>query len=115
MQECGVEALPIVTLICALIGMILAFVGAYQMASIGAAVFVATLVAIAMVREMGCLMTGIIMSGRTGAAFAAQLGSMKVNQEIDALKTFGFNPIDFLVLPRMLALIRHDAAPHGLR
>ncbi|NIP98465.1 MAG: ABC transporter permease, partial [Akkermansiaceae bacterium] len=78
---------------------------AYQMANIGAAVFVATLVAIAMVREMGCLMTGIIMSGRTGAAFAAQLGSMKVNEEIDALKTFGFNPIDFLVLPRMLALI----------
>ena len=105
MQECGLEALPIVSLIGGLIGMIFAFVGAYQMASFGTVVYVAALVSIAMVREMGCLMTGIIMSGRTGAAFAAQLGSMKVNEEIDALKTFGFSPIDFLVLPRMLALI----------
>jgi phospholipid/cholesterol/gamma-HCH transport system permease protein len=105
LQECGVEALPIVSLIGGLIGMIFAFVGAFQMAGFGATVYVAALVAIAMVREMGCLMTGVIMSGRTGAAFAAQLGSMKVNQEIDALKTFGFSPIDFLVLPRMLALI----------
>ncbi len=105
LQECGVEALPIVTLIGGLIGMIFAFVGAYQLASFGTVVYVASLVAIAMVREMGCLMTGIIMSGRTGAAFAAQLGSMKVNEEIDALRTFGFSHIDFLVLPRMLALI----------
>ena len=105
LQECGIEALPIVSLISLLIGMILAFVGAHQMASIGTVIFVADLVAIAMVREMGCLMAGIIMSGRTGAAFAAQLGSMKVNEEIDALKTFGFSPVDFLVLPRMLALI----------
>jgi len=105
LQECGLEALPIVALIGLLIGMIFAFVGAYQMAGIGATIFVANLVAIAMVREMGCLMTGVIMSGRTGAAFAAQLGSMKVNEEIDALKTFGFSPIDFLVLPRILALI----------
>jgi phospholipid/cholesterol/gamma-HCH transport system permease protein len=105
LQECGVEALPIVSLIGGLIGMIFAFVGAYQMEGFGATVYVAALVAIAMVREMGCLMTGVIMSGRTGAAFAAQLGSMKVNEEIDALKTFGFSAIDFLVLPRMLALI----------
>lgn len=105
LQECGVEALPIVSLIGGLIGMIFAFVGAFQMAGFGATVYVAALVAIAMVREMGCLMTGVIMSGRTGAAFAAQLGSMKVNEEIDALRTFGFSAIDFLVLPRMLALI----------
>ena len=105
LQECGIEALPIVSLIGGLIGMIFAFVGAYQMAPLGTTVYVAALVAIAMVREMGCLMTGVIMSGRTGAAFAAQLGSMKVNEEIDALKTFGFSAIDFLVLPRMLALI----------
>jgi phospholipid/cholesterol/gamma-HCH transport system permease protein len=105
LQECGVEALPIVSLIGCLIGMILAFVSAYQMAGVGATLYVADLVAIAMVREMGCLMTGVIMSGRTGAAFAAQLGSMKVNEEIDALKTFGFTPADFLVLPRMMALI----------
>lgn len=104
-QECGAEALPIVSLISGLIGMIFAFVGAYQMAGIGTTIYVANLVAIAMAREMGCIMTGIIMSGRTGAAFAAQIGSMKINEEIDALKTFGFSPIDFLVLPRMLALI----------
>jgi phospholipid/cholesterol/gamma-HCH transport system permease protein len=105
LQECGAEALPIVSLISGLIGMILAFVGAHQLGSMGATIFVADLVAVAMVREMGAIMTGIIMSGRTGAAFAAQLGSMKVNEEIDALRTFGFNPIDYLVLPRMLALI----------
>jgi len=104
-QECGVNALPIVTLISFLIGLILAFVGNVQLASFGASLYVADLVGIAMVREMGVVMTAIIMSGRTGAAFAAHLGSMKANQEIDALKTFGFNTFDYLVLPRMLALI----------
>lgn len=104
-QECGAEALPIVTLINLLIGMILAFVGAVQLETMGAKIFIANLVAVAMVREMGAIMTGIIMSGRTGAAFAAQIGSMKINQEIDALRTFGFSPIDFLVMPRMIALI----------
>ncbi len=105
MQECGAEALPIVSLINLLIGMILAFVGSQQLGSMGANLFVANLVALAMTREMASIMTGIIMSGRTGAAFAAQLGSMKTNQEIDALRTFGFSAVDFLVLPRMLALI----------
>ncbi len=104
-QECGPQALPIVALISFLIGMILAFVGDAQLASFGASVYVADLVGIAMVREMGVVMTGIIMSGRTGAAFAAHLGSMKANEEIDALKTFGFDPFDFLVLPRVIALI----------
>lgn len=104
-QQCGAEALPIVTLISFLIGLILAFVGNVQLASFGANIYVADLVGIAMVREMGVVMTAIIMSGRTGAAFAANLGSMKANEEIDALKTFGFDPFDFLVLPRMLALI----------
>src|SRR5262245_44580227 len=79
--------------------------GAVQLKSFGAQVYVADLVAIATAREMGCLMTGIIMAGRTGAAFAAQLGTMRVNEEIDALVTMGISPIDFLVLPRMLALI----------
>ena len=102
---CGAEALPIVALINLLIGMIMAFVGSVQLATMGADIFVADLVAIAMTREMGAIMTAIIMSGRTGAAFAAQLGSMKINQEIDALRTFGFTPIDFLVIPRMAALI----------
>ncbi|MBB5352056.1 phospholipid/cholesterol/gamma-HCH transport system permease protein [Haloferula luteola] len=104
-QGCGSEALPIVSLISVLIGMIFAFVGKAQLDAFGASIYVADLVAIAMVREMGCVMTAIIMSGRTGAAFAAQIGSMKVNQEVDALVTFGFKPFDFLVLPRMLALI----------
>ena len=105
LEECGPRALPIVTLISFLIGMILAFVGNAQLANFGASLYIADLVGIAMVREMGVVMTGIIVSGRTGAAFAAHLGSMKANQEIDALETFGFDPFDFLVLPRMLALI----------
>ena len=104
-QECGVGALPIVALISFLIGMILAFVGNVQLASFGASLYIADLVGIAMVREMGVMMTAIIMSGRTGAAFAAHIGSMNANQEIDALKTFGFNPFDFLVLPRLFALV----------
>jgi phospholipid/cholesterol/gamma-HCH transport system permease protein len=105
LQECGVQALPIVSLISFLIGLILAFVGNVQLTNFGASLFVADLVGIAMVREMGVVMTAIIMSGRTGAAFAAHLGSMKANEEIDALRTFGFDPFDFLVLPRLLALV----------
>lgn len=105
LQQCGAEALPIVALISFLIGLILAFVGNVQLTHFGANLYVADLVGIAMVREMGVVMTAIIMSGRTGAAFAAHIGSMKSNEEIDALRTFGFNPIDFLVLPRLLALL----------
>lgn len=105
MQDCGASALPIVSLISFLIGMILAFVGNVQLANFGASLYVADLVGIAMVREMGVMMTAIIMSGRTGASFAAHIGSMNANQEIDALKTFGFNPFDFLVLPRIFALV----------
>lgn len=104
-QECGVNALPIVTLISFLVGAILAFVGAVQLQQFGAQIYVANLVGIAVVREMGAMMTGIIMAGRTGAAFAAQIGTMTLNEEVDALKTMGISPIDFLVLPRMLALI----------
>jgi len=103
-QQAGAQALPIVTLISFLVGLILAFVGAVQLLQFGAAIYVANLVGIAMVREMGAMMTGIVMAGRTGAAFAAELGTMKVTQEIDALRTMGISPIDFLVLPRMLAL-----------
>jgi phospholipid/cholesterol/gamma-HCH transport system permease protein len=104
-QECGPEALGIVALINFLIGMILAFVGATELAQFGASIYTADLVAVASVREMACIMTGIIMCGRTGAAFAAQLGTMKVNQEIEGFQTFGISPFEFLVLPRMLALI----------
>ena len=104
-QDCGPRALGIVTLISFLIGLILGFVGAVQLQQFGASIFVANLVAIAMTREIGCIMTAIVMSGRTGAAFAAQLGTMNTNQEIDALATIGISPMEFLVLPRMLALI----------
>lgn len=105
MQACGPQALGIVALINFLIGLILAFVGATELARFGASIYTADLVAVAAVREMGCIMTGIILCGRTGAAFAAQLGTMKVNQEIEAFQTFGISPFQFLVLPRMLALI----------
>jgi phospholipid/cholesterol/gamma-HCH transport system permease protein len=105
MQECGPQALGIVALINFLIGLILAFVGATELAQFGASIYTADLVAVAVVREMGCIMTGIIMCGRTGAAFAAQLGTMKVNQEIEAFQTFGISPVEFLVLPRIVALI----------
>ena len=104
-QDCGPSALPIVTLISFLVGLILAFMGAVQLRNFGAQIYVADLVAIGATREMGCLMTGIIMAGRTGAAFAAQLGTMRVNEEIDALVTMGIPAMDFLVLPRMVALI----------
>jgi phospholipid/cholesterol/gamma-HCH transport system permease protein len=104
-QQCGVQALPIVTLISFLVGVILAFVGAVQLKQFGAQIYVADLVGIAIVHEMGAMMTGIIMAGRTGAAFAAQLGTMKVTQEIDAFTTMGFSPLEFLVLPRVIALI----------
>src|SRR5437667_4343290 len=104
-QECGAQALPIVSLISFLVGLILAFVGAVQLRQFGAQIYVADLVGIAMAREMGAMMTGIVMAGRTGAAFAAQLGTMMVNEEIDALSTTGLPPMEFLVLPRMLALM----------
>ncbi len=104
-QDCGPRALGIVSLISFLIGLILGFVGAVQLQQFGASIFVANLVAIAMTREIGCIMTAIVMAGRTGAAFAAQLGTMNTNQEIDALSTMGISPMEFLVLPRMLALI----------
>ena len=104
-QETGAEAFPIVSLIAFLVGVILAFVGVVQLNKFGAGIYVADLVAVGVVREMGAIMAGIIMAGRTGAAFAAQLGTMKVNEEIDALKTMGVDPIDFLVLPKLIALI----------
>jgi phospholipid/cholesterol/gamma-HCH transport system permease protein len=104
-QASGAQALPIVSLISFLVGLILAFVGANQLQQFGAQIYVANLVGLSMAREMGAMMTGIIMAGRTGAAFAAQLGTMVVNQEIDALITLGLKPVEFLVVPRMLALM----------
>jgi phospholipid/cholesterol/gamma-HCH transport system permease protein len=105
LQECGAQALGIVTLISFLVGLILAFMGAVQLRQFGAQIYVADLVGLGMTREMGAIMTGVIIAGRTGAAFAAQLGTMQVNEEIDALVTMGIPPMEFLVLPRMLALM----------
>ena len=104
-QQTGAQALGIVALISFLVGIILAYIGAAQLVNFGATMYVADLVGVGMARAMGAMMTGIIMAGRTGAAFAAQLGTMQVNEEIDALETLGISAMDFLVLPRMLALI----------
>lgn len=105
MYENGAQALPIVSLISGLVGLIMAFVGSIQLVMFGAQIYVANLVGIAVVRVMGAIMAGIIMAGRTGAAFAAQIGTMEVNEEIDALKTLGISPMEFLVLPRILAMV----------
>jgi phospholipid/cholesterol/gamma-HCH transport system permease protein len=104
-QDSGVSALGIVAMISFLVGTILAFMGAVQLQQFGAQIYVADLVAIGIVREMGAMMTAIIMAGRTGASFAAQLGTMRVTQEVDALTTMGISPMEFLVLPRVVALI----------
>jgi phospholipid/cholesterol/gamma-HCH transport system permease protein len=105
LEQVGIDALGVVAIINFLVGLILAFVGAAQLEQFGAAIFVANLVGIAMVRDMAAIMTGIVMAGRSGAAFAASLGTMQSNQEIDALRTTGISPIDYLVLPRIVALV----------
>ncbi len=104
-QEVSVEALGIVSLVGFLVGVILSFIGAMQFEKFGAGIYTANLVGLGIVRELGPIMAGIIMAGRTGASFAAYIGTMKVNEEIDALRTLGINPIDYLVLPRALALM----------
>jgi len=103
-RECGVDALPIVTLTSLLLGLILAFVSSMQLKLFGAEIYVASLVGVSMVRVMGPVLTGIVLAGRTGASFAAVIGSMQVNEEVDALTGFGISPMDFLVLPRVLGL-----------
>lgn len=104
MQECGVMSLPIVGLISFLVGVTLAYMGSLIVRQYGGDVWIADMVGVAMTREMGPLMMAIVLAGRTGAAFAATLGNMKANEEIDALDTLGVSPIDFLVMPRMVAL-----------
>lgn len=104
MQHCGAMALPIVSLIAFLIGVTLAYTGALVLRQYGGDIYVADLIGLATVREMGAVMTGVVLAGRTGAAFAATLGNMKANEEIDALETLGISPVEFLVLPRLLAL-----------
>ena len=104
-EEAGVNALPIISLMGFLIGLILAFQSAGQLKLYGADVYVADLVAVSVVRELGPLMTAILLAGRSGAAFAAELGTMKVNEEIDALTTMGLAPVRFLAVPRILAAV----------
>ncbi len=104
MEQASVRAVPIVFLISFMIGIILAFVGVMQLSIFGADIYVAALLAIAITRILGAIMTGIIMAGRTGAAYAAQIGAMRINQEIDALTVMGISPFDYLILPRILAL-----------
>ena len=104
MQQCGAMALPIVSLISFLVGVTLAYTGAIILRQFGGDIWVADLIGLSMTREMGAMMTAIVLAGRTGAAFAAEIGNMKANEEIDALTTLGVSPVDFLVLPRMVAL-----------
>ena len=105
MQSIGVNAIPIVSLMAFLIGVVLAFQGAAQLRQFGAEVFVVDLIAISILRELGILLTAIIVAGRTGSAFTASIGSMKMREEIDAMRTLGLDPIEVLVAPRVLALI----------
>ncbi len=104
MQQCGAMALPIVSLISFLVGVTLAYTGAIVLRQFGGDIWIADLVGLSMVREMGAVMTAVVLAGRTGAAYAATLGNMKANEEIDALATLGIPPVQFLVLPRLLAL-----------
>ncbi|PTY06245.1 ABC transporter permease [Opitutaceae bacterium EW11] len=104
MQQCGAMALPIVGLISFLVGVTLAYTGAIILRQYGGDIYVADLVGLSMVREMGAMMTAVVLAGRTGAAFAAQIGNMRANEEVDALETLGFSPVDFLVMPRIVAL-----------
>ncbi len=105
LKRCGVDTFLLVSLISLLVGMILAFVGSIQLKMFGAQIFISDIVGIAMVRVLSAVMTGIIVSGRIGASFAAELGMMQTNEEIDALKTLGISPVEFLVIPRLLAVI----------
>jgi phospholipid/cholesterol/gamma-HCH transport system permease protein len=101
----GVEAIPIVSLICFFVGLILALQGAYQLRKLGAIHLVAAAVALAITRELGPLMTAIVVIGRSGSAFAAEIGTMKVNEEIDAMETMALEPVHFLVAPKFLAML----------
>ena len=104
-EEVGVNALPIVALLSFLVGVIMAFQSAVALRQFGAEIFVANMIGLSVLREMGPLMTAIILAGRSGSAFAAELGTMKVREEIDALKTMGLEPVRFLVVPRVLAAL----------
>ena len=105
LQQTGLNAVPIVALLTFLVGAVIAFLGATVLANFGASIYTVNLVAYSFLREFGVLLTAILLAGRTASAFTAQLGSMKVNEEIDALRTLGLNPMELLVIPRVLALL----------
>jgi phospholipid/cholesterol/gamma-HCH transport system permease protein len=105
MEQSGLNALPIVGLISFLVGLVLAYQGADQLSRFGAQIFTVNLVAIGVLREMGILLTAIIVAGRSGSAYTAQIGTMQVNEEIDALRTIGLDPMEVLVMPRVLGLV----------
>lgn len=105
MEQAGLNALPIVALISFLIGVVIAYQGAVQLRQFGAEIFVVDLVAISVLRELGILLTAIILAGRSGSAFTAEIGAMKINEEIDAMRTLGLDPMQVLVLPRLVALV----------
>ena len=105
MQEAGLNAVPIASLMAFLIGVVLAYMGAVQLRQFGAEIFVVDLIAIAVLRELGILLTAIIVAGRSASAFTASIGSMKMREEIDAMRTLGLDPIQILVVPRVLALL----------
>lgn len=104
-EQTGPRSLPIIALVSFLVGLIVAYMGAAQLQRFGAQTYIADLVTVGVVREVAALLVGIVLAGRVGAAFAAQIGSMRANEEVDALATMGVNPVDFLVLPRVLALL----------
>ena len=104
-EQTGPRSAPIVVMVCGLVGVILAYMGAAQLQRFGAQTYIADLVAVGVVREIAALMTGVILAGRVGAAFAAQIGSMQAGEEVDALRTLGIDPVDHLVMPRVLALL----------
>ena len=105
MQEAGLNAVPIAALMAFLIGVVLAYMGAVQLRQFGAEIFVVDLIAIAVLRELGILLTAIIVAGRSASAFTASIGSMKMREEIDAMRTLGLDPVQILVVPRVLALL----------
>lgn len=105
MVRIGYESIPIVTLIAFFVGLIIAMQSAYQLQQFGATIYVANLVAVSITRELSPLLTAIVITGRSGSAITAEIGTMKVSEEIDALKTMGFNPIKFLVVPKTLAML----------
>jgi len=105
MEQVGVNGLPIVGLISFLLGLIIAFMSSLQLKTFGADAYVAALVSVAMVRELGPIMTAILVAGRSGSSFAAEIGTMRVNEEVDALEVMGFDPTDFLAIPKMLAAL----------